>query len=576
MDKKSFIRGIVRYAIILMALLVMVLVLYSTLSVINLRNEVAQSSGNFLQLYGNDLRSKVSQADRMLRNIITQNAVNLILLKSENETTRYHATQSIFNFMLELMRNDRSADMICVADNTFGVILNADSNSIRYADRLALRAFTYENTASPEFVTDWRFVTINEKTYICKMYTYDGRTVAAYLEAAPFLYSVPAGDFGNQTIVLSDAQKQVYAVRGLPADSWTIGDPVSSFAPGGSFVLSYDIIPGQIAVNSIVSISLWSQLRAGTIAAILMILLSLAISIFLIRYVKREIIKPMHLLTEGMSRINLGEYDLRMSGECKTREFSLLQRTFNRLMDEIIGLKLKNSLKMIELQDAELKSIRLQIKPHFFLNAMSTISSLSSQGKDKQIRTFIDALSKNIRYMFKSGLHTVPLREELRHVENYLEMQELKYPGCVFHFIEAEDGLADWRVPQMLIHTFIENEFKHAISVSSTLTILIKAFRGISGGEDVLVLEIEDDGQGYPPEILAVLNSPEAVPPADGLKIGLWSIKRMMELMYEKQGLVTFGNAEPHGCLNRIFIPVKPVHELQQEPGASNASFNSR
>ena len=53
----------------------------------------------------------------------------------------------------------------------------------------------------------------------------------------------------------------------------------------------------------------------------------------------------------------------------------------------------------------------------------------------------MDALSRNIRYMFKSGLHTVPVEEEIRHIENYFEMQECKYPGCIFHFIDLPQAL---------------------------------------------------------------------------------------------------------------------------------------
>ena len=89
-----------------------------------------------------------------------------------------------------------------------------------------------------------------------------------------------------------------------------------------------------------------------------------------------------------------------------------------------MNLKIRFYEKKLELQDAEQKYIRLQIRPHFFLNALTSISSLSAKSKNKEIEIYIGALSKNIRYMFSSGLHTVSVKEEIRHVENYLEMQE--------------------------------------------------------------------------------------------------------------------------------------------------------
>ena len=87
----------------------------------------------------------------------------------------------------------------------------------------------------------------------------------------------------------------------------------------------------------------------------------------------------------------------------------------------------------MEMQDSELRCIRLQLRPHFFLNAMTTISSLSMQGQNDSIKRYVEVLSKNIRYMFKSGMHTVPLSEEMQNVQYYYEMQELRYHGRVFY-----------------------------------------------------------------------------------------------------------------------------------------------
>ena len=62
----------------------------------------------------------------------------------------------------------------------------------------------------------------------------------------------------------------------------------------------------------------------------------------------------------------------------------------------------------------ELRSIKLQIRPHFFLNALTTISSLSRQKKFSEINNYITSLSKNIRYMFRAGFHTVSVKEEVK------------------------------------------------------------------------------------------------------------------------------------------------------------------
>ena len=195
---------------------------------------------------------------------------------------------------------------------------------------------------------------------------------------------------------------------------------------------------------------------------------------------------------------------------------------------------------------------------------MTTISSLSQQNKNDEIRKYIDSLSKNIRYMFRAGLHTVALDEEIRHVENYFEMQELKYPGCVFYYIEAPDETRNWKIPQMFIHNVIENEYKYAVDVSKMLTILIKAEIIEKDGERMLKLEIEDDGKGYPDDVVEAFVKGSTYDSNDGSRVGLWSIKRILEIMYERKDLFEIGNIEPHGCKSTMYIPETPKHEVSE------------
>lgn len=293
------------------------------------------------------------------------------------------------------------------------------------------------------------------------------------------------------------------------------------------------------------------------------LLVSLVSGVALVRSIRREILIPMGEMRKNMEQIKQGDYLHRMEGSYESEEFELLKTSFNRLMDEIVGLKIKSYERQIELQQSELRSIRLQIRPHFFLNAMTTISSLSMQGKNREIQKYIDALSKNIRYIFKSGLHTVPLREEIRHVENYFEMQELKYPGSVFYYISAEPGTENWEIPQMLLHTVIENEYKHAVSVDNMLSIFIKIYQRRE--EDMLCIEVEDDGRGYPPDVLEAFDKGDEKPARDGSRVGLWSLRKMLELMYERRGLFEISNVAPHGCMNRFLIPREPVCQMEPQ-----------
>ena len=117
----------------------------------------------------------------------------------------------------------------------------------------------------------------------------------------------------------------------------------------------------------------------------------------------------------------------------------------------------------------------------------------------------------------------------------------------------------------MVIQTFVENEYKYALSVDDVLTILIHVSLETLRGEEMLLIRIEDDGKGYPQDVLQYMNGNAPHPANDGERIGLWGIRRMMALMYEREDLIQLANIEPHGCVNLIRVPRAPVHEYQEK-----------
>ena len=372
----------------------------------------------------------------------------------------------------------------------------------------------------------------------------------------------------DMTVVLLDNEKRIQSTLGENIPGMKIGKNPEEVLGKLAQKASYELADGRMKICAYVSMSaIWGQIQVNMVLVMIVILTLTVYSIVMLRFIRRELILPTRRMQETMIRMRDGEYTLRIRDEFTSSEFILLKDTFNELADEIVNLRIQSYEKQIDLQETELKCVRLQIRPHFFLNAMTTISSLSQREKNREIQRYIDALSKNIRYMFQSGLHTVTLGEEIRHIENYFEMQELNYPDCVFYYIDIPKELEMWKIPQMLIHTVIENEYKYAVEVDQVLTILIKAEVREEKGEEMLCLSIEDDGGGYPQEVLENFlyeTGERHEKPQNGERIGLISIKRMLELMYERDDLFEIGNTVPHGCCNYFWIPKQPIQEIKE------------
>lgn len=503
-------------------------------------------------MFGGELDNKIEGADLLLEQMIYKND-DYDILKSEREADRYYASRRLRDMMIESLTYDRNVDTFVIAESVYDTCIDYSNARTTYEQRNKLRDFTMEKAKSGRNKAEWQIEYIGNNQYLYKMYVWQGEAAAVYISVDSFLDSNRSSDFENTKIVLID--------RSTGEECGSFGDEAGlKYSPIGN---EYVLLASNYGICAYINgASYLKLLKADMVVVFFIFAVVVTFTVFMIRHLRTNIIRPISNIQKNMETIQEGDYGHRINDVFLSNEFDLLKDTFNKLMDEVVGLKIQTYEKQLCLQETELKCVKLQIRPHFFLNAMTTISSLSQQGRDEEIRLYIDALSKNIKYMFRSGLHTVALDEEIRHVENYFEMQELKYPGCVFYFVDASEEAKKWRIPQMLIHTVIENEYKYAVAMNTMLTILIRAELVEKDENTVLKIEVEDDGKGYPEEVLEQFADSTLGSSADGSRVGLWSIKRMLEIMYEEEGLFTIENIEPHGCKNVFFIPKEPLHEV--------------
>ena len=559
MDKPSFFRKIFALFFSMVILLTFLLGAYLFTFYEVAAREERQEGVKQTEIHGLEIQKLLEQMDGSLRDLLLQQYANLQLLKSPEEAERFYAGQSIFRALRDALANNKTrAECFVTADNAYDTCLDYSASGLNYWDRETLRQFTRSLAQTPNADQQWSHVRLNGQEYIFRAYQFEGRALAAFYRAEQLLSTIPQSE-ADQSFVLTDSTGVILSSA---REQTAAPGEILDLADSRTLISSRPLLDGELILSCLVPPrSVWTLLRSNMTAVLLIIVVTLGVSLLLARYMRRQLYMPMQKISEVMDRIKRQEYDVRITDSFGTREFEQLKDSFNRLMDEIVDLKINRYEQIIALQDMELKSIRLQLRPHFFLNAITTISSLDRQNRSSEISVYVDALSKNIRYMFRSGLHTVPVREEILHIENYFSMQECVYPGCIFHLTDLPPELAEWPIPQMLIQTIIENEYKYAVSMEDVLTILIRVSRWEKDGEEMLKITIEDDGKGYPDEVLAAINSPNAHPGADGHRVGLWSVRRTMELMYDRKDLTLFSNITPHGCLNTIYVPRRPLHE---------------
>jgi len=143
-----------------------------------------------------------------------------------------------------------------------------------------------------------------------------------------------------------------------------------------------------------------------------------------------------------------------------------------------------------ELNRSKLDALRSQLRPHFLFNTLNAISGLIPQG-DKAHRMLL-RLSSLLRRSLDEDSHEVPLQTELTFLNDYLDIQRVRFGDQLVIDVDMEPNALAARVPVFLLQPLLENAIEYGESDDGHTTIRLSAHREA----DQLVIRVEDDGPG--------------------------------------------------------------------------------
>ena len=237
-------------------------------------------------------------------------------------------------------------------------------------------------------------------------------------------------------------------------------------------------------------------------------------------------------------------------------DFDNTYQTLQGTMTAVKEQKLRVYEEELEHREAELRYLQLQIQPHFYINSLKTIQALSSPEDQEQLRDYIQRLSEHLRYLMSIDRRTVPLSNELSFTENYVRLQRMMTGRHMDYSVVSDFAgtETDPDVPFLLVQTFVENSIKYARLGSPFARLRMEAeIRLLKTEEETYIdFTFRDNGQGYPDETLAILNSAE---PEKVGGIGLTNIIRSLRMLYGEKAEFVFENDE--GTFSECIFPAR-------------------
>jgi two-component system LytT family sensor kinase len=200
------------------------------------------------------------------------------------------------------------------------------------------------------------------------------------------------------------------------------------------------------------------------------------------------------------------------------------------------------------LMKARIDALTNQINPHFLFNTLASISSLV-RTKPEAARTLILKLSSMLRRRLRHDEPFVTLREELASVDEYLDIEAVRF-GTQLRIEKAiSPDTLDGTVPSMILQPLVENSIRHGLAPKVGGGRIILRSRREDGRT---VIEVEDNGLGMSRERLdQVYGGADE----NGSGIGLRNVSERLRVIYGDHAGLLLTSEPGRGTVARIQVP---------------------
>ena len=282
--------------------------------------------------------------------------------------------------------------------------------------------------------------------------------------------------------------------------------------------------------------------------AMLMLLMAMML-VVINRVVSLRISSPILKLNHSVREYEAGKKpEIYIGGSQEIRHLGYsIQKSYeqiDKLMKEIV-------LEQNERRKSERDALQSQIHPHFLYNTLDTINWMLLEKKEYEISGIVVSLGEMMKYAISRSSRTVALREEIRHVSNYLLIQKERMEDKLEYEIDIPHQYESVQVPRLILQPLVENAIIHGIETGGKVSIRVYE-REEDGG---CWLEVSDNGAGMDEEQLKRLRDGTTEMRMDHRSIGVENVNKRIRLYYGEEFGLMIESRLGEGTVIRFCIP---------------------
>ncbi|WP_294097782.1 sensor histidine kinase [Proteiniclasticum sp.] len=274
-------------------------------------------------------------------------------------------------------------------------------------------------------------------------------------------------------------------------------------------------------------------------------------------FISSQITRRITNLSVAMDHVQEGNFNTRLSVQGNdeiaelSHHFNSMLKDLRRLMNEVVETQK-------EKRKRELEILQAQINPHFIYNTLDTLQWKALEYGASDLSELILSLSSFFRVSLSKGKEMIPLREEIKHVRSYLDIQKARYEEILTYEIQVEESLDDVFLPKILLQPLVENAIYHGIKpklAQGKISILAQL-----EGEDLL-LTVQDNGVGMTEELVNQLEEAFEGKRAP-VSYGLHNVHQRIRLTYGTPYGLHVESCLQDGTAVTIRLPMEKKEEM--------------
>lgn len=204
-----------------------------------------------------------------------------------------------------------------------------------------------------------------------------------------------------------------------------------------------------------------------------------------------------------------------------------------------------------QLARSELAVLRAQLHPHFLFNALNTAVSLVRAHQPEAGIQVLTHLSDLLRQLVHGVEQEVTLRDELRMLDSYLEIERARFGSRLAIVVDVPSKLQDAFVPGLVLQPLVENALRHGVGRRDAPG---HVWIDARANGEALTLRVRDDGPGI------ALDAPASEPPG----VGIANTRARLARLYGDAGVLSLHNGADGGAEVIVSLPLRftPVHAV--------------